>query len=217
MRDLGDKTVVGVRERKKQQTRRKLIDAAIDLSERQGFDQTTVEQIVESANVSARTFARYFPTKASVILALLHDLTEAVNAELARVPIDVKPLPALLAANIGMLRRAKDKVGPMRSERIVALLRMVNTSPALQRLSIDFRAEETAEALAKRMQVRIDDPMVRLASAVWSAIIATAWGDLAATLDIDHWEAEDIPGFMRQHLLHTFAAFSELTTASSMR
>jgi AcrR family transcriptional regulator len=205
---------VGLRERKKQQTRAKLIEAAIELSDRQGFDQTTVEQIVEAANVSARTFARYFPTKADVILALLDDLTEAVNAELTLVPLDVEPLPALLAANIGMLRRAKDAIGPMTSDRIVALLRMVNTSSTLQRVAIDFRSQETAEALAKRMKVRVDDPRLQLTIAVWAAIISTAWGGLGARLAIDRWDVDDIPDFMHQRLVDTFANFAHVTSAS---
>jgi AcrR family transcriptional regulator len=213
--DLGGKAVVGLRERKKQQTRDKLIEAAIDLSDVQGFDQTTVEQIVEAANVSARTFTHYFPTKASVILALLHDLTEAVNAELALVPLDVKPLPALLAANIGMLRRAKDHVGPMSSDRIVALLRMVNSSPTLQRLSIDFRSHETTEALAKRMELSVDDPEVRLTSAIWAAVIVTAWGDLGGRLTVDRWELGEVPAQMHQRLVSTFADLTQLTSATS--
>jgi AcrR family transcriptional regulator len=210
----GGKAVVGLRQRKKQQTRTKLIEAAIDLSERQGFEQTTVEQIVESANVSARTFTRYFTTKAGVILALLHDLTEAVNAELTLVPLDVNPLTALLAANIGMLGRAEDNVGPMTSDRIVALLRMVNTSPTLQRLAIDFRTQETTEALAKRMRVPVNDPTVRLTSAVWAAVIATAWGDLGGRLPIDHWELDNVPGAMHQSLVDTFENLIQVTTGT---
>lgn len=49
-------------------TRRALIDAALDLFAKQGYDKTTTEQIAEYAGVSARTFFRYFPTKESVLL-----------------------------------------------------------------------------------------------------------------------------------------------------
>jgi AcrR family transcriptional regulator len=212
---MGIDAVAGIRERKKRQTRAKLIEAAIDLSERQGFEKTTVDQIAEAVDVSARTFAHYFPTKADVILALLDDLTAAVNTELTLVPPDVNPLPALLAANIGMLRRAADGVGPMSPDRIVALLSLVNTSPTLQRRTIEVRSQETTEALAKRMNVSVDDPRVRLTSALWAAIIATAWGDLGA-LDIDQWELDDVPGFMRQRLLDTFANFTRLASSAQL-
>jgi AcrR family transcriptional regulator len=48
-------------------TRDALIDAALTLFARHGFDATTTEQITQAAGVSPRTFFRYFPTKESVV------------------------------------------------------------------------------------------------------------------------------------------------------
>jgi AcrR family transcriptional regulator len=47
--------------------REALIDAALSLFARDGFDATTTDQISEAAGVSPRTFFRYFPTKESVV------------------------------------------------------------------------------------------------------------------------------------------------------
>jgi AcrR family transcriptional regulator len=58
----------GLRERKKLETRRALIDAAIDLSSQHGFDRTTVEDIADSVGVSPRTFHRYFARKEDAVL-----------------------------------------------------------------------------------------------------------------------------------------------------
>jgi AcrR family transcriptional regulator len=216
MSDLGGKAG-GVRGRRRQQTRAKLLDAAIDLSDRQGFEQTTVEQIGEAANLSARTFTHFFPTKAAVILELVQYLTVAVNAELRLVPLDVKPLPALLAANIGVLRRAKKSVGPMTPDRIAGLLRMANTSPTRQRLAIDFRSAGATEVLAQRMQMGVDDPRVRLTAAVWAAIIVSAWGDLGASIAIEYRQPDNIPDLMYQRLVDTFASFTRLAGETSYR
>ena len=53
----------GLRERKRERTRRAIADAALDLFARQGFHATTIPQIAEAADVSPRTVSGYFPAK----------------------------------------------------------------------------------------------------------------------------------------------------------
>ncbi|MFA9430332.1 TetR/AcrR family transcriptional regulator [Egicoccus sp. AB-alg2] len=57
------------RQRNRRRTRRALIDAALDLCVRDGFDAVSVERIADAAGVSPRTFFRYFPTKDEVLFA----------------------------------------------------------------------------------------------------------------------------------------------------
>ena len=58
----------GLRERKKAQTYDAIMGAALDLFERKGYDTTTVEDIADAANVSPRTFFRYFDAKVDVVM-----------------------------------------------------------------------------------------------------------------------------------------------------
>ena len=82
---------LGLRERKKQRTRATLIDAAVELCERQGFERTTVDQIAAIADVSPRTFSRYFATKDAIALALIDEAIDKAAVELAHQPPRAQP------------------------------------------------------------------------------------------------------------------------------
>ncbi|MFD0558030.1 TetR family transcriptional regulator [Stackebrandtia endophytica] len=60
---------IGRRERKKQRTRQALLDAAVRLFQQHGYEQTTIAEIAETADVSTRTFFLHFPTKEDLLLA----------------------------------------------------------------------------------------------------------------------------------------------------
>ncbi|MBN7797997.1 TetR/AcrR family transcriptional regulator [Parahaliea mediterranea] len=64
----------GRRERKKRQTRARILRAAQVLFTRHSFDGTTVEAIAEAADVSKPTLFNYFPTKINLLQALLPDV-----------------------------------------------------------------------------------------------------------------------------------------------
>ena len=71
---------MGLRERKKEKTRLALLDAALDLFLEQGYDSTTIDQVAASADVSPRTFFRYFTSKDHLVL-WFHDQAEETMTE----------------------------------------------------------------------------------------------------------------------------------------
>jgi AcrR family transcriptional regulator len=60
----------GLTERTRERTRREIADAAGQLFIEKGYAATTVKDIAEAADVSSRTFFRYFPSKEDVVTAL---------------------------------------------------------------------------------------------------------------------------------------------------
>ena len=59
---------LGRRERKKLKLRRSVQREALRLFADRGYEDTTVEQIADAADISTTTFYRYFPTKEDVVL-----------------------------------------------------------------------------------------------------------------------------------------------------
>ena len=70
----------GLRERKKQELRDRLLDAARGLFEQKGFDAATVDEICARADVSQKTFFNYFPTKHHVVREIADAFLEDVGA-----------------------------------------------------------------------------------------------------------------------------------------
>ncbi len=59
--------IPGLRERKKARLRQQIIETAVKLFRKQGYEKTRIDDIVEILEISQPTFFRYFPTKDAVL------------------------------------------------------------------------------------------------------------------------------------------------------
>jgi AcrR family transcriptional regulator len=117
---------VGLRERKKVKTRAAMQRHALRLFRKQGYEETTVEQIAAAAEVSPATFYHYFPTKEDVVL---YDVLDPILfASFRDQPPEMSPLSALRAA----MRAAFRAVPPAEIKVMIERTRLMRDVPALR-------------------------------------------------------------------------------------
>ncbi|BCI55202.1 TetR family transcriptional regulator [Mycolicibacterium litorale] len=200
--------VLGLRERKKQRTRTTLINAAVELCDRQGFENTTVDQIAAVADVSPRTFSRYFATKEAVVLAIIDDVIEIVGAELRRQPADISHLEAIFLSHVHAFNATKSAPPTgLTEQRLLAAARIVASSPALIQASTRFRLDAVNSALVERMGTAPDDRRLQLVAAVWGAIVMCALADLGPSAD---WDTMTVDGIVSR-IEAAYAQFLDVT------
>jgi AcrR family transcriptional regulator len=133
----------GLREQKKQQTRRSIQEHALRMFLEQGYDETTVGQIAAAAGVSAMTFFRYFPVKEAVVDQ--DDYDPLIAALIGDRPAGESPLTAIRLALTGGL----EQVYAADRDALLIRTRLILTTPALRsRMWLNQRATEELFAAA---------------------------------------------------------------------
>lgn len=162
---------VGRRDRKKNDTRDRLINEAARLFEAKGFDETTTTEIAEAADVAQRTLFRHFPTKEAVLFGDMVDLRFELRDALADRPADESVHEAVRQS---MLALADDHQRHAARRRVqFALAAAVPSISAYSRAVVQASWErEIITAVAERLAVDpIDDPRPEiLAGAAMSAL-----------------------------------------------
>jgi AcrR family transcriptional regulator len=121
----------GLRERKKDQTRQAIREAAVRLFADRGFERVTVTEIASEANVSVATVFNYFPTKDEIVFSGM----EVFETELLHAIRDREPGTSVLAAFKAFilgLHGMLVSTNPNGATRLAQISRIVLGSPALQ-------------------------------------------------------------------------------------
>jgi AcrR family transcriptional regulator len=151
-------TEPGLRERKKQRTRRLIAETARRLFAERGFEAVTVAEVARAAEVSEGTVFNYFPTKEQLFYGEMERFeTRLVEAVRSR-PEGESPVAAFRRVIVeGGDRLAEDEVAGL----IAAAGRIVEASPALQAREREIVAEHT-EQLADVLAAGADDVLAQI-------------------------------------------------------
>jgi AcrR family transcriptional regulator len=189
----------GLRERKKQKTRDTIIKVALELFAERGYEQTTIAEIAEAAEVSPRTIFAYFPSKEDILFSDLPEIQERLAQALRQRPEGATTLDVLRDFVAGSLTPDRNRV---LRKRILA------SNPTLGRNERGRLApfeQLMVEAIAEDLHAGPDDirPQI-VAAALIAAFSAVHDRAPAASPGSSSAEAmaviDDVMGFLRAGL-----------------
>lgn len=180
----------GLREAKKDRTKIQLLEAALTLISRQGFEQTTINQIADEVQVSPRTLLRYFPTKEDVVVSWVENGMGVFRETLVQRAPAEPPFDTLLASARAMLASYE-----ARANFFLAIERVIATSPP-----VAARKQQMMEALAQDVMTILRERPSTDAPDVLSCDVLTGTVFAIIRATIRSWVAAE----GRQALLHIF-------------
>ncbi len=192
------------RERRILETRRAIVDAARELFQRDGFVETTVDQIAEAADVAPRTFFRYFPTKEMLLFADFDDVRDAMLVRLEASPADEDPLVSLGRE----LRIMADEVHARRDELVWGFQMCIDQglSGMFERTQVK---EQTHQRIARFIADRLGvDPETDPRPLTWAMTVMAVFGNaLKSRVYTDQGDVPPVVSF-EELLTSTAAALS---------
>lgn len=188
------------RQRRSEETRTRILQAAAKLFTQHGFSNVTVEQITEAADVGKGTFFNYFPTKEHILAAMAQQRVDIVAqaAREAQSATSVKPLALRLAMNMAQANArnpsmVRDLLGSACTNEVM-----------LQHIQGVLAAGRTAAAeIMKRGQelgeVRRDIPHTELARMIQTVGFGTIvlWSLQPEPPELQAWLTQSMENFWR--------------------
>jgi AcrR family transcriptional regulator len=120
----------GLRERKKERTRREITETARRLFGERGFEAVTVAEVAAAAEVSEATVFNYFPSKEDLFYGDLEAFEDALFDAISERP----PGEPALTAFGRFVTEPRGLLGPTNAEavdRLATMTRVIEESPAL--------------------------------------------------------------------------------------
>jgi AcrR family transcriptional regulator len=181
-----------LRERKRARTRQALIDAAVELFERHGYDKTTIADIAAAVDISPRTFFGYFASKEDLLFTDPDARVQTTLRAIEQRAPDEGPVEVLLRALREGAESNDDMVGNMAQLR----LRLIRNVPALRGRALQLQHDGQAE-IAQRLHAAFPDELDEVESA---ALVGAFVGAIAAALQVLLRDRDPDPDLVQQRL-----------------
>jgi AcrR family transcriptional regulator len=172
---LGAAPVPDRRQRRSAETRERLFRAALELFAKKGFNETTVEDITEAADVGKGTFFNYFPSKDHILLAFGEMQLAKLESAIEEARRTGEPMPSFLRS-LGV-RMTQE---PARNPSIIrALLLAYISTTAVREGTIDLQKRVHAlhtqiiQLGQERGEIRNDLPATEIAHVFRQTIFGT--------------------------------------------
>ncbi len=174
--------------------------AAIALFDQQGYDQTTIAQIAETAGLTKRTFFRYFADKREVLFDGSDELTTRWVRGIAAAPPDAGPMAAAVSTGL-------DEVAEM----FVARHAFARTRARVVAANPELRERELIklQALADAVRAALLERGVPVNAADLSAQAAVTVFQVAFA----RWVEQDDPAAFRRLIDDSLDDLRSVTTA----
>jgi AcrR family transcriptional regulator len=189
-------------------SRERLIAAALELCTHQGYYATTIDQVAAKASVSLADVAGYFATTEDVLMSIVNELSEATAVALKDVESDLDPERALLRATTAALTAVVEGRAAVSWDRLVAMARIVISTRNLQRRVSATRKRVLTQPLADWMGVDPRNRRLQHALTMWSAVTASAY---VAVLGVPNgYESESDVHLRRRMITNLSESFGDV-------
>jgi AcrR family transcriptional regulator len=152
--------------------RGRLEQAAMDLYEQRGYEQTTVAEIARRAGLAERTFFRYFADKREVLFSGGGELEQVLVSTVADAPASLAPIDTVtraLEAVGALLGQRRGREYARRRQRVIA------ANPELQEREL-IKLATWSRALAEALRGRgVAEPAASLIGEVAIAVFRVAF------------------------------------------
>ena len=120
---------IGLRERKKQRTREQISAAALRLFAERGFEDVTIAEIADAADVSQKTVFNYFSTKEDLVYSREEEVEQQLREAIAGREKGQSIVDGMREFLVDVFSRLSAKDAP---EAMGVRARIIGASPALQ-------------------------------------------------------------------------------------